>query len=462
MKTFHLKPAFLSAIILCLCFLLTSTGWLAWEYHLMSMVSSSACDLITMVFGYLFQAAGIGCFIGVQRHRSNWGPSGIHIALVLHFLCLLPSVLSASLTWTLVTGFLMNTVCGYIGGYYLFILARITERHERASMLGIGYSASIFASWVLSRLGGGSLYYSDKVWILCLMMTVLIMGLIHGTRHAEPVATSSMQASDTPAASDARSLLFRIGLLVFFFSIVNNCGFAFSSADLIEGVHVEFSRLFYAAGLILAGLITDRDRKYGAILAVSALVIPFILLSLRGEPVSSTLFWALNYFTFGFYSVYRIIVFSDHAEDIGALELAGLGLLIGRLGDAAGEAVCLACSSAPLPLICLTALFFFISVFLFFRVYRLLYEIPNTIPPAMDAQAFFHQYAAQHDLSQRECEVFRLLLDEKSNPEIAELLFVSDSTVKYHIHNLLKKTGCRNRVDLIRTYSAAFHSQNPQ
>ena len=80
----------------------------------------------------------------------------------------------------------------------------------------------------------------------------------------------------------------------------------------------------------------------------------------------------------------------------------------------------------------------------------------------MDAQAFFHQYAAQHDLSQRECEVFRLLLDEKSNPEIAELLFVSDSTVKYHIHNLLKKTGCRNRVDLIRTYSAAFHSQNPQ
>jgi len=43
-----------------------------------------------------------------------------------------------------------------------------------------------------------------------------------------------------------------------------------------------------------------------------------------------------------------------------------------------------------------------------------------------------------------------------SAAEIAEALSISESTVKFHIHNLLQKTGCRNRVVLLNTYAAGL------
>ncbi len=65
----------------------------------------------------------------------------------------------------------------------------------------------------------------------------------------------------------------------------------------------------------------------------------------------------------------------------------------------------------------------------------------------------FEDFAMQHDLSAREKEVLRLLLGERSNAEIAGTLFVSESTIKYHVHNLLQKTGTKSRQDLIKKYN---------
>ena len=42
--------------------------------------------------------------------------------------------------------------------------------------------------------------------------------------------------------------------------------------------------------------------------------------------------------------------------------------------------------------------------------------------------------------------------------EIAEELCISDGTVKYHIHNLLKKTNCPNRMKLLSFYAAEQNS----
>ena len=68
-------------------------------------------------------------------------------------------------------------------------------------------------------------------------------------------------------------------------------------------------------------------------------------------------------------------------------------------------------------------------------------------------QEVFEGFAMQHDLSAREKDVLRLLLLERTNTEIAQALFVSESTIKYHVHNLLQKTGARTRQDLVRRYN---------
>jgi DNA-binding NarL/FixJ family response regulator len=60
--------------------------------------------------------------------------------------------------------------------------------------------------------------------------------------------------------------------------------------------------------------------------------------------------------------------------------------------------------------------------------------------------------APRHDpLTARELEVLRLMADQKSNAQIAELLFVSENTVKTHVSNILAKLGCTDRAGAVLT-----------
>ncbi len=57
-------------------------------------------------------------------------------------------------------------------------------------------------------------------------------------------------------------------------------------------------------------------------------------------------------------------------------------------------------------------------------------------------------------LTSREREVFELLVQEKTTREIAEVLFISEKTVRNHISNVMKKLAVKGRsqavVELVR------------
>ena len=54
-----------------------------------------------------------------------------------------------------------------------------------------------------------------------------------------------------------------------------------------------------------------------------------------------------------------------------------------------------------------------------------------------------------HNLTQREREVLNLLVDGLNNPEIAERLCVSRSTVKTHVSHILHKLDAANRLEAV-------------
>ncbi|UNT96209.1 response regulator transcription factor [Allobaculum mucilyticum] len=52
------------------------------------------------------------------------------------------------------------------------------------------------------------------------------------------------------------------------------------------------------------------------------------------------------------------------------------------------------------------------------------------------------------DFTQRELDVLRIMVTGASNSEIAKKLYLSEGTVKFYIHNMLEKTGCKSRTEL--------------
>lgn len=82
-------------------------------------------------------------------------------------------------------------------------------------------------------------------------------------------------------------------------------------------------------------------------------------------------------------------------------------------------------------------------------------KAPETIPlpylpvSELDIQGFSQEYL----LTKRETQVLTLLLEDKSNHEMQDILVIAPGTVKNHIHNIYHKTSVSKRSQLLMKVS---------
>ncbi len=76
-------------------------------------------------------------------------------------------------------------------------------------------------------------------------------------------------------------------------------------------------------------------------------------------------------------------------------------------------------------------------------------EAGRPAAPVIDLKQRIEEVRDQYHLTPREKEFIELIYRGKSNKEIAEMLFLSESTVKTHIYNIFRKMEVRNRVGVI-------------
>ena len=224
-----------------------------------------------------------------------------------------------------------------------------------------------------------------------------------------------------------------------------------------SNIHLEFTRIFYAVGLVIAGLINDYNRKWGAITCVASLIFPFAMLLLNGQVDSRAMLWIMSYFFFAFFVTYRVVLFVDLSMCENCLFLAGVGLLCGRIGDALGAGLGMALESNIVILVLTSCALFIVTVILFFYFYEIYYK---TTSKEQHETISFDSLIDQYELTAREKEILLLILKRYPNSKIADSLFISESTVKFHVKNILKKTHCANRKELLTLLNSTSKSVN--
>lgn len=448
------SPNVRCALWVALCFALTSAVYLSWLHRLVALAGAAAADWLSMGAGYLLQAAGMGLAALRLRRSPNEDFAQRFTPVSLLFAGVsAPALLTPSPTAAILFGMLMNLLCGVISGYYLYAIARRADPGRLGLVFGGGYAIASVVVGLPALIGRGDWLHSGYVLLAYMPLAVLAAWTARGL--GLPGADEkAVDPPRPPEPIEGRDLALACGVVVLI-SLVKNLGFGFPSADIEAGLSPELSRIAYAVGLAAAGWINDKSRRNGLLCTIAALILPFIMLGLAGEPVPSAICWGLDYLFFGFFSVFRAVLLLDIAVQTRRWELAPLGLLAGRLGDVAGTALALLLAAHRLALIGVTALLFFPTVFLCFRLYRRRYE-PEQVRQRSE-QEVFEAFCLHNDISAREREVLRLVIAGQSNGEIAEALFITESTVKYHVRNILQKTGCKNRMELQRKFTTALY-----
>ena len=487
-------PLIVCAIIV-LCFLYTGAGYLSWMYHLIDFYPATNVDVLTEVIGYLFQALGIFIFSFTIKNANRLTnrntlyttaslittPIGNIAILIIDLALIIAACLSPNAALTLIFGYLMNITHGLVAGVYLTLLVTHVTQQKRALVFAIGYAAGTVLSHLLSTIGNDNFLRDNRVLIIYAIITLLaIIILYHFYAHSLQVNMPNMTANtgskgdtelkditgskvntssaDSPGITLAHSQSFKALidspvfltlLTVFLLCTVKNMGFYFPLSDVTgASISLEFTRVFYAAGLIIAGIINDRSRKWGSVCCIAPLVLPFAMLALGSTLNSRDVLWIICYLFFGFYTVYRVIVFADMAGKARELTyLAPLGLMVGRLGDAIGSGLGITLTKYPVVLIATCFIAFMASMFLFINMFSKLYIV--AAPSTRTLEEKLLDFQSKYQLSAREMEVLKLVMDGRNNTEIADDLFISYNTVKFHIKNLFKKANCSNRAELI-------------
>lgn len=438
------KYLYFSALI-GLGFLWTGTAYIVQAYRLFRLLDGGTVNMLVCGVYYVCQAAGIGA-VGLLFNKRATLAGGRVLpfwATVIALVCTAASLFLSSLAVIIATGTLLNIAIGVLSGCYLTRLATDIPQQRRGLVFGGAYAFGSIGTWLISLpMGGRFLWHGGSFFAIATLAAVSLMLL---RRLSAPPQT---EAGGYLRARFSKKVLWLAAAVLFLLSMENTLGFSFPLRGAADSVYIEFTRAFYGVGLVIAGLVSDKSRRWGAICCLAALAFPFAALALGSNVTGETAMWMLAYLFLGFWSVYRILVFSDIAGKSGMPVFAVFGLLAGRLGEAAGTLGAGVFTGTPL--VVLSGAVFVLVIGFFFLLYQKLYNAVTSPEEAEKRRQM--EYVSRFGLSAREQEIFSLIIQGMSNTEIADALYITESTVKFHAGNIFKKTGLGSRLELITDY----------
>jgi predicted DNA-binding transcriptional regulator len=198
------------------------------------------------------------------------------------------------------------------------------------------------------------------------------------------------------------------------------------------------TRLYYCTGLLLAGFIADKNKNHFGILTIVSFIFSLLSIILLKDGYSIKLIAALSYLFVAFFVLFRTTVFVnliDKRKNI--CWAAAFGLMYSRIIEGLlvlSEDYLIAHYTL---LIVVISVVLSLVIILFFILYFQNSKSNNT--------EIVKELSIKYKLGLQEEKVLNLLIQDLSNQEIADKLYVSLYTVKNHVANIYRKTGMKKK-----------------
>lgn len=462
------KIIYTASIILSVTLIYAIATGLYFSYMYRTILYSSEVDKYIEGYFYLFNIPGLLAVAVFMK--NNYTPKRMLTAYSVSLLltCACSFLIFLPLSKPLFTAilFLLFILMGCTQGCYVFLITLFVKKINRCIVLGIAASLSVLINYIFALFDDGLFVQSfSALPVYSIISVIACVYLYYIFKKLSYTEECPIENSTTDILAPATGLRFNrkafwtTCIFIFLSWTIQSLAFYFPYNDsLVLGINQEALRITNVLGLLIGGYINSKDKKYGAISCLVILATPMLYILLQTQAQTTLIVFLLCYFFTGFLSIYRFGIISDMSESVDKngtclTYLCVFGLIFGRLGEGIGCLLGISLSSNTIMLITVASFVLVIATaFFIFHYIKLFIPIPQLL---LNHEDIMSSFKARYNISNREMDVLEFLVDGASNTEIADKLFVSENTIRFHVRNILKKTNCKNRKEL----SALFHSQ---
>jgi DNA-binding CsgD family transcriptional regulator len=359
-----------------------------------------------------------------------------------------------------VAAVLVTLTAGYIGGFVFFsISVGPTDKAYFGRLFGFAGAAAFCVQYVFTKLIAALGESGFAVLSLTLGLAVSACAALLLFAYG-PLPFQAIRADNAVPASpqgNVNKYLWGVFLIIAVIWAMEGV-----LDGVVTGLHAEqtlnvseFPRLFHAVGLVLAGFLFDckEGRLYAPavmLLMIAQVIAVFIFTSAEGFNVAL----GAIYFCGAFGSVYASAALTQAAESSPS---PALWAVMGRVAKYTPNGIMSVVGGyfyttnthvvfTLLYIVLLGALFTLFLTQDKLAVRRAASVYDDAPPPDMST---IEELTAAYDITHREAEVLRLLIEGRSTAEIAEAMSITDKSVRNYISSLMSKTKSNTRGKMI-------------
>ncbi|MCB5713557.1 MULTISPECIES: LuxR C-terminal-related transcriptional regulator [Lactonifactor] len=416
-------------------------------------------------------AAIVAHFVGLFScgffiKMPNKAKSTMVIGMVICLIATVPFFFAPSTLW--LVGLV---VAGYAGGCAVaawgFFLKKFTPKDERIKSCA---DVLIFSNIIMIAINVIAVNLSHVIGLL-LSMLCLILGGVFTTMLpvGDVTITTAAPTADQKSLGDIKKPMLVLFLFVAVITVTSGLMYQVINPafEHLTGLVSWYWAAPYIVALAFMRNLSPKNKAqrsqflYIGMGMIVAAFITFMLLS-RGAVdyliVDTLMLGACGIFDLFWWSIIGETL--DYSENPS--KMFGIGLSANVLGVLCGDVLGVMITSIQLPeaevavialtVVCITLVILpplnrQLTLLLKSHVYLSAYANMTE----NQQSAVVCQLKLIDPLTERENEVLTLILDGKTNKEIAATMCVGESTVKYHVGNILSKYGVSSRAELIST-----------